>query len=103
MTITEKTETTNTKNIRFVLLIYGRVTNVGFRVRMREKAQKIGVTGWVKNTAIDLVEAVVEGKEGKVKELMAWTRTGEHPAIATKIDEFEYPYTGEFKDFAIVD
>lgn len=39
----------------------GEVTGVGFRWMMRMAAQDLGVTGWVRNTDYDLVEAEVQG------------------------------------------
>ncbi len=49
---------------------------VGFRACLRDEALRIGVSGWVRNRPDDSVEAVFEGSEAQVAELVAWCRDG---------------------------
>jgi acylphosphatase len=55
--------------------------------------------GFVKNLDSGEVEAVFEGEEGKVKEMIEWCKKGPDSALVKDVKvEFEN-YVGEFKDF----
>ena len=58
------------------LQILGRVQGVRFRESMWQEAERLGVTGWVRNRADGSVEAVVQGSTEVVNALLAWTKTG---------------------------
>ena len=62
------------------LLIQGRVQGVWFRESMRREAERLGVTGWVRNTPDGAVEAVVQGPAEAVDALIEWARSG--PSMA---------------------
>lgn len=69
---------------RVHLWISGNVQGVGFRASTRRRAKNNNVTGWVKNLEDGRVEAVFEGEEDNVAEVMDWAREG--PAIASVED-----------------
>lgn len=46
--------------------IHGIVQHVGFRNFVRKNAEKLGITGWVKNNFDGTVEALFEGEENAV-------------------------------------
>ena len=49
------------------LRIQGRAQGVWFRESMRREAERLGVTGWVRNAPDGSVEAVVQGPDTAVE------------------------------------
>jgi len=68
------------------VVVSGRVQGVGFRWHTRQRADQLGVMGWVRNAAGGLVEAHVEGDEQAVESLVEWLATGPAPAHVTSLD-----------------
>ncbi len=68
----------DTKNnpVRTRALISGRVQGVFFRDSTRERAEALGLSGWVRNTPDGGVEAVFEGPEDRVAEMISWCEEG---------------------------
>ncbi|HUJ86895.1 MAG TPA: acylphosphatase [Burkholderiales bacterium] len=58
------------------LLIHGLVQGVGYRAAMRAEAERLGLTGWVRNRADGSVEAVVHGPAEMLERLIGWARSG---------------------------
>ena len=50
--------------------ITGRVQGVGFRAFVEQAADRLGVSGWVRNRRDGSVEAVIAGDTSKVDELL---------------------------------
>src|SRR4051812_14125823 len=69
------------------LRIRGRVQGVGFRMYMQREAQRLGVSGWVRNRQDGSVEAIVHGEPDIVEALIAWARHGPPSARVTHVDE----------------
>jgi acylphosphatase len=69
------------------LIISGRVVGVGFRDWMVERAEELGVFGWVRNRRDGTVEAVVDGDQAAVAEFLRACRRGPRLAKVTEILE----------------
>ena len=56
--------------------VSGRVQGVAFRWEAQHAAQKLGVTGWVRNEPDGSVTAHVEGEPDAVNDMVVWLRAG---------------------------
>lgn len=83
------------------MLISGRVQGVFFRAYTKEEAERLGLKGWVRNLSDGRVEALFEGEEKAVDEMLKWCHQGSPASVVTKVEVFEEPWTGEFEDFKI--
>lgn len=81
--------------------VTGRVQGVFFRASTKRRALELELTGWVKNTPDGAVEALFEGEENRIQEVLAWCRTGPPGALVINLEWHEAPYTGGFCDFNI--
>jgi acylphosphatase len=90
-----------TKKIRAHVFISGRVQGVFFRFETRNLATRRNVTGWVRNTSDNRVEAIFEGEKEDVERLIEFCKKGPSGARVTKLDVQWEEYTEEFKDFKI--
>ena len=58
------------------LMIRGRVQGVGYRAWVDHEARRLGLQGWVRNRRDGSVEAVFEGEEKIVTDMIASCRNG---------------------------
>ena len=88
-------------NSRAHVVIHGRVQGVFFRAYTADEANALEVKGWVRNLPNGNVEAVFEGEEKAVQNMIAWCRQGPPRAHVTRVDVDQEPYWGEFHGFKI--
>ena len=81
--------------------ITGKVQGVGYRYSTAIQAQKLGLTGWVKNLYDGRVEALFEGENETITQMLSWCQQGPSMSYVTNIETHKKDYTGQFKDFSI--
>jgi acylphosphatase len=79
------------------LAIRGRVQGVFYRESMRMEAERLGVTGWVRNCRDGSVEAMVQGLPEAVEAMIRWARRGPEDAQVTGVEAT--PAEGSFERF----
>ena len=81
--------------VRRHVVVEGRVQGVFFRDSCRREAERMGLTGWVRNRHDGAVEAEFEGSPEAVDRLTAWCRTGPSRAVVTRIDVTDVEPAGD--------
>lgn len=90
------------KKVRAHVVISGRVQGVFYRTSAKKMADKVGVKGWIRNLPDGKVEAVFEGDEDAVKQMISWCWIGPPGAKVMNIDVEWEEYLGEYKDFRVL-
>lgn len=83
------------------VLVSGRVQGVYFRVFTRQQAQAAGLTGWVRNLPDGRVEAVLQGPQSAVEQVLEALRQGPANARVSGIETRALP-PDAFADFRIL-
>ncbi len=71
---------------RYKAVITGRVQGVGLRVFTKENAEKLNLTGWVKNMPDGTVDLEMQGSTEKLAELTDIIKKGN---FVIKVDTFD--------------
>ncbi len=79
------------------LKIDGLVQGVGYRDAMCREADRLGVTGWVRNCRDGSVEAMVDGAPAALDAIIAWARRGPPAARVSNVTVSDAP--GSFAGF----
>jgi acylphosphatase len=61
---------------RAQITVTGRVQGVFYRASARDEAERLGLTGEVRNLPDGGVELIAEGEQAVLEELIAWCRSG---------------------------
>lgn len=89
------------KRIRAHVHIYGTVQGVYYRQNTKQVADRHGVKGWVRNLSDGRVEAVFEGDDLNVNEVIEWCHVGPPKASVKDVSVRYEKYTGEFAGFEV--
>ena len=81
--------------IRKHIIFYGRVQGVGFRYYAVNKANQLGLTGWVRNLPDGTVEMEVQGNEQSIDELIIFLQNRTYIWIE-RLDARSIPLIEEF-------
>ena len=82
------------------LRIRGQVQGVNLREAMRQRADQLKVTGWVRNRLDGTVEAVVQGEAFAIDSIVEWARQGPPGA---RVDSVDVESAEGEEDFQIFD
>jgi acylphosphatase len=88
-------------NSRVRLKIYGRVQGVFFRASTLDKANELGLSGWVRNNPDGSVEVIAEGMSEDIEKLVDWSREGPRHAVVNRVEIQWERYADEFAGFTI--
>ncbi|MDC8437476.1 MAG: acylphosphatase [Candidatus Nitrosotenuis sp.] len=87
---------------RVHLFIKGKVQGVFFRQAMKVTATKNHVTGWVKNLKDGRVEAVLEGEDLGVSNVVEWSHAGPANARVEDVEIINEKPKEEFAKFEVL-
>ena len=85
----------------FFARVEGRVQGVGFRYTCMNEGQRLGLSGWVRNTPEGDVEVWAEGAREKLDSFILWLQRGPPGA---RVDTLHYDMvapTGKYGKFGV--
>lgn len=86
---------------RIFIKVYGDVIGINFRYYTCQRAEELGVFGYVRNAPDRTVEIEAEGEEDKLKELLAWAHTGPKWGRVDRLEHRWQENRDEFNTFDI--
>lgn len=81
--------------------VYGLVQGVSFRQYTQQEAQRLGLTGWVKNEPDRTVRVLAEGAESALQKLVDWLHVGSPYGRVDKVAVNWAEATAEFDRFEV--
>ncbi len=83
------------------ITIKGKVQGVFYRDSAKKQADKLGLTGWIKNTSDGNVEAMVTGNNQELDQFVQWCKLG---SDRSKVEDVSFDTVDDisFPDFSIV-
>lgn len=87
---------------RIHLYIYGEIVQgVFFRAHIKERANELDITGFVRNNDDGSVEAIFEGDDSEIDELVEYCKEGPRGALIDDVEVVEEEYGAEFEEFEV--
>lgn len=87
--------------VRVRARVTGLVQGVSYRATTAERAEELGLSGWVRNSSDGAVELEAEGPEEQVEALLAWCRRGPPAARVRDVASERVPATGGERGFRV--
>ena len=88
--------------ITYSVRISGRVQGVNFRASTKQRADELGVTGWVKNEPDGTVSALIQHSDSPVlQQMLEWLRAGPPSAQVDELVTQRVAGETELADFRI--
>ncbi len=86
---------------RVHVAVSGRVQGVSFRDATRQEAERLGLSGWVRNTEDGNVEAVFEGDPDAVNQMVEWCKSGPSSADVEDVSTEKETPSGDLSSFEV--
>lgn len=93
---------TATGSRRVHAFVEGIVQGVWFRNHTQAEAERLAVSGWVRNLDDGRVELVAEGQPEAVEQLLQWARRGPPEARVDRLEVTEEAPEGSSKPFVVL-
>ena len=87
---------------RVHVFISGMVQGIFFRAGVKDKASKLGLIGFVRNLPDGRVEAVFEGEEDLIIEILEFCKKGPLGARVKDVEVKQELYEGESDSFEVL-
>ena len=88
-------------DVQYELNITGRVQGVGFRYFAAQKANEMGIKGWVKNAVDGSVIIVARGIEEEIKTFIDFLYIGPTRSRVDQISKVKFNTLSDFNNFSV--
>lgn len=85
------------------VLVSGKVQGVGFRAFTKEKADDLGIKGWVRNLLDGRVESVMQGPSDGIDKLLVAVKRGPRSARVDGLEVKDEKIAEKFADFKVIE
>ena len=82
--------------------VHGQVQGVFFRYSAKEQAERLKLTGWVRNNPDGTVEIVAEGTKDVLEEYVKWCKIGPAGAMVEKVEVKWGEKSEDYDQFEII-
>ncbi len=87
--------------VQYEIIISGRVQGVGFRYYVHQKANEMGIKGWVKNTIDGNVLVTAQGDEAEIGTFIDYLYVGPPLARVDRISKQKMDSLSDFNNFSV--
>jgi acylphosphatase len=87
--------------VQYEITVSGRVQGVGYRYFSVQKANELGITGWVKNSVDGSVIIVAQGIEEEIITFIDYLYIGPTRSRVDHISKVKFNSLGNFDNFSV--